>query len=132
MINDRKLVTSETQRTGASLDVNQQEGTITIKVGTNLDLGIHDLFMKAAMHAQSSIRNRIVVDLDKTQRIFDSGLALLRQLDIRSWRKSCKVRIINCTPDLVQRIEQGLVPGMFNLSQAQQRNDYRTTGDTGF
>ena len=132
MISHRKLVTSGSHNTGASLDVNEQDGTITIKVGTNLDLGIHDLFMKATRHAQSSIRNRIVVDLDKTQRIFDSGLALLRQLDIRSWRMSCKVRIINCTPDLEQRIEQVLDPGMFNLSLAQQRNDNRTTGDTEF
>ena len=44
MISHRQLVTSGSHNTGASLDVNEQDGTITIKVGTNLDLGIHDLF----------------------------------------------------------------------------------------
>ena len=106
------------------MSFNEQDCTITIKVGTSLDLSLHDLFMQAIMHAQSSIRNRIVVDLDNTHQIFDSGLALLMQLDIRSWRKSCKVLIINCNPNLEQRIEQTLAPGMFNLSQSNQHLDW--------
>ncbi|UCB53819.1 MAG: hypothetical protein JSW45_07545 [Thiotrichales bacterium] len=108
--------------TGASLDINQRDYVITIKVGANLDLSLHDLFMKAIRYGQGSIRNRIVVDLEKTQRIFDSGLVLLMMLDLRSWRKSCKVRIINCSVDLEQRIHQCLAPGLFNLSQDNQQS----------
>jgi len=120
MISNQKLLKSRKRGTGARLDVNKQDCVITIKIGTSLDLRLNDIFMKAIRHAQGSIRNRIVVDLEKTHRIFDSGLALLMLLNIRSWRKSCKVLIINCSPDLEQRIEQGLTPGMFNLSQRKQ------------
>jgi len=125
VISHQKYVKSSIQNTGAHLDINEQDCIITINVGTNLDLRLHDLFMKAIRHAQGSIRNRIVVDLEKTQRIFDSGLALLLQLDNRSWRKSCKVHIINCDPELEQRIERVLAPGKFNLSLSQQPAGYR-------
>lgn len=125
MINNQKLSESGTQDTGARLDINNQECVITISVGTSLDLRLHDIFMKAIKYAQSSVRNRIVVDLERTHLIFDSGLALLMMLNIRSWRKSCKVLIINCNPDLEQRIEQGLTAGMFNLSQGSQHHGYR-------
>lgn len=125
MISHQKIVTSSLQNTGASLDINEQDCIITIKVGTNLDLRLHDLFMTAIRHAQGSIRNRIVVDLENTRRIFDSGLALLVQLNMRSWRKSCKVNIINCDPELEQQIERVLSPGIFNLSRNQQHTGYR-------
>jgi len=124
LINNQKLSESGTQVTGAGLDINNQECVITIRVGTSLDLRLHDVFMKAIKYAQRSTRNRIVVDLDKTHLIFDSGLALLMMLNIRSWRKSCKVLIINCNPDLEQRIEQGLTAGMFNLSRGCQHLGY--------
>ena len=114
----------ERQSTGARLLINRRDCVITIKIGTNMDLRLYDLFMKAIRHAQGSIRNRIVVDLEKTDRIFDSGLSLLLLLNTRSWRRSCKVLIINCNPDLEQRIEQGLAPGMFNLSQGNQNLGY--------
>ncbi len=120
MISNLKLSNSEIQGTGARLDVNKQDCIITIKIGTSMDLRLYDLFMNAIKHAQSSIRHRIVVDMEKTNRIFDSGLALLMLLNTRSWRKSCKILIINCNPDLEQRIEQGLAHGMFNLSQGNQ------------
>lgn len=120
MVSQQILFTPEIQDADARLDINKQDCVITIEVGPNLDLSLHDLFMKAVKHAQSSIRNRIVVDLEKTQRIFDSGLAMLMLLDMRSWRKSCKVLIINCNPDLEQKIEQGLAPGKFNLSKGNQ------------
>jgi len=117
MISNQKFSISGIQGAAAGLDVNQQDCVITIKIGTSLDLSLCDLFMKAIRHAQGSIRSRIVVDLENTHRIFDSGLALLMLLNVRSWRKSCKILIINCNPDIKQRIEQGLAPGIFNLSQ---------------
>ena len=125
MINNQKISETETQDTGARLEINNQERVITIRIGTSLDLRHHEIFMKAIKYAQSSISNRIVVDLEKTQLIFDSGLALLMMLNTRNWRKSCKVRIINCNPDLEQRIEQGLKAGKFNLSQGSQHLDDR-------
>ena len=117
MTSNQELSRSVNQYTDDRLDVNKQDCVITIRIGTSLDLRLYDLFIQAIKHAQGSIRNRIVVDLEKTHRIFDSGLALLALLDARSWRKSCKVLIVNCNPDLVRRIEHGLAPGMFSLSQ---------------
>lgn len=125
MISNQKLSNSEIQDTGARLDVNKQDCIITIKIGTSMDLRLYNLFMRAIKHAQSSIRHRIVVDLEKTHRIFDSGLALLMLLNTRSWRKSYKILIINCNPELERRIEQGLAPGMFNLSQGNRYFDCR-------
>ena len=104
------------QRRTARLDINKQDGVITIKVGDDLDLRLHDLFLEALEQAQHDAGSRIVVDLSNTRRIVDSGLALLMLLDERSWRLACKVRVENCRPELQHRLGHGLPHGMFNLS----------------
>lgn len=90
--------------------------TLTIKPGENLDSSSASLFTRAIAEAQHDVGTLIVVDMTDTRRIFDSGVALLKMLDERSWRRACKVRIINCSPHLERSITQGLTPGTFNLS----------------
>lgn len=101
-------------------NVEQSGAEILINVGEDLDLRLSDTFLQAVSCAQRDVSSRIVVDLSKTRRIFDSGLALLMLLNDRTWRLSGKIRIINCRPELKHRLSRGLVPGMFNLVQGSQ------------
>jgi anti-anti-sigma regulatory factor len=89
--------------------------SITISVGVDLDLRLRDIIMQAVVCAQRDVASRIVVDLRKTRRIFDSGLAMLMLLNDRSWRLSGKIRIINCRPELKHRLMRNLLPDNFNL-----------------
>lgn len=107
-------------RSGSSIGVEiKKEGglnKLTIKPGENLDSGSASLFSRAIAEAQHDVGTLIVVDMEKTRNIFDSGVALLKVLDERSWRRASKIRIINCSPHLKRRLTQGLTPGKFNLS----------------
>lgn len=101
----------------ANLNVDETGSAITINVGEDLDLRLRDTFLQAVAWAQRSVARRIIVDLGKTRRIFDSGLAMLMLLNDRSWRLSSRVRIINCRPELKHRLVHGLIPARFNLVQ---------------
>jgi anti-anti-sigma regulatory factor len=102
----------------ASLEIKDRGDvhTITINVGEDLDDGANNLFTKAIIEAQHDVGTLIVVNMANTRRIFDSGLALLKLLNERSWRRTNKIRIINCRPDLECRFAHGLNPGIFDLS----------------
>lgn len=104
----------------AYLNVDEIASVITITVGEVLDLRFRDTFLKAIECAQRDVTCRIVVDLRKTRRIFDSGLAMLMLLNDRTWRLSGKIRIINCNPALKQRLARSLDTGKFNLTQGCQ------------
>jgi anti-anti-sigma regulatory factor len=105
---------------GSIQHVDQAGAEIIINVGEDLDLRLSDTFLQAVSCAQRDVTSRIVVDLSKTRRIFDSGLAMLMLLNDRTWRLSGKIRIINCRPELKHRLSRGLIPGMFNLVQGCQ------------
>jgi anti-anti-sigma regulatory factor len=105
---------------GAYLNVDDTGSAITINVGEDLDLRLRDIFLRAVACAQRNVASRIVVDLSQTRRIFDSGLAMLMLLNDRAWRLSGKIRIINCRPELKQRLARGLAVGKFNLVQGCQ------------
>lgn len=102
------------------LKVDSYGHSITISVGEDLDLRLRDLFMQAVVCAQRDVASRIVVDLRKTSRIFDSGLAMLMLLNDRAWRLSGKIRIINCRPELKHRLMRNLLTDNFNLVQGWQ------------
>jgi len=101
-------------------NVDLEGHAIIINVGEDLDLRLRDTFLRAVGCAQMDVAGRIVVDLSKTRRIFDSGLAMLMMLDDRTWRLSGKIRIINCSPELKQRLARSLLPDRFNLVQGCQ------------
>jgi len=103
----------------ASLEIGEQGQVhiITIRVGEDLDGGAIGIFTKAIAEAQHEVGTLIVVNMANTRRIFDSGLELLKLLDERSWRRTNKIRIINCRPDLECRFAHGLNPGTFDLSE---------------
>ena len=102
--------------TGVEISDQGDVRTVTIRVGEELDRSANDIFTRAITEAQHDVGNLIVVDLANTRRITDSGLALLIKLNERSWRTACKVRIVNCNPELHYRITHHLDPGTFNLS----------------
>jgi anti-anti-sigma regulatory factor len=108
------------QTTVSALNVDDKSSAIIISVGEDLDLRLRDTFLRAVGCAQRNVASRIVVDLSKTRRIFDSGLAMLMLLNERSWRLSSKIRIINCRPELKHRLARGLALSKFNLVQGCQ------------
>ena len=99
------------QTSGASLNVDDRDSAIIIIVGQDLDLRLLDMFLQAVGCVQRGIISRIVVDLSKTRRIFDSGVAMLMLIN---GRLSGRIRIINCNPDLKSRLTRGLSSAMFN------------------
>ena len=102
--------------TRADLREQGDMNTITIRVGNEFDGSASAVFRNVIEQAQHEVGTVIVVDMANTQRIFDSGLELLKMLDKRSWRRTTKIRIINCSPDMERRITHGLPTGTFNLS----------------
>jgi anti-anti-sigma regulatory factor len=102
------------------MNVDKNDPAITINVGEDLDLRLRDTFLQVVGCAQRNVASRIVVDLSKTRRIFDSGLAMLMLLNARAWRLSSKIRIVNYRPELQRRLVDGLNPDIFNLDQLYQ------------
>ncbi len=105
------------QTAGTPFNAEETDSAIVIKVGQDLDLRLLDIFMQAIEIVQRGIISRIEVDLSRTRRIFDSGLALLMSLNHRNLTLSGKIRIINCDAGLKSRLRCCVNTGLFSLEQ---------------
>jgi len=99
------------------LNVSEDGSVVIIRVGRDLDLRLCNVFLKAAAQAQRLAASRIVVDLRQTRRLYDSGLAMLMALHDRTWYLNEKIRIINCSPEIRDRLTDDLLPKLFNLAE---------------
>jgi anti-anti-sigma regulatory factor len=114
----KPVLTDSSQFSTARFDVKGtgDDITLTVYVGEDLDFLAKDTFKRAIAEAQRSLNACVVVDLENTKRIDDSGLELLSMLNTGCWRMSRKVRIVNCSADLECRFAGGLERGVFDLS----------------
>lgn len=89
--------------------------SIRIDAGKNLDYRLHEHFVQACNRTHNSIVNRIVIDLENTVSIDESGLALLMMLHDRALHLQKGIELRNCSPALKNRLDSDLYTGIFNF-----------------
>ena len=73
---------------------------ITIRVDEQLDCSAHSEFIRACRLAEMSKPGEVVIDLNRTRRIADSGLAMLIMLRHRLGKVRNRILLVNCRPEL--------------------------------
>ena len=88
---------------------------VFISIGRNFDFRLRDQFLRACRRAQLSRARKIVIDLARTRRLHESGLALLMMLHDRAWCLRDGIELINCSAPLRARFNRDVCPGIFSL-----------------
>jgi anti-anti-sigma regulatory factor len=88
---------------------------ITIETDEDLDLRSHGVFVHACRLAEEPNLRAIEVNLGKTRKIRDSGLAMLLMLRERMGREANGIRLINCSPEIRSRLAASSVGTQFQL-----------------
>ena len=90
---------------------------ITIRVDEQLDFSAHRAFSHACEElAAYPDTRRIIIDLSKTQRVFDSGLAMLLMLRDRAGRLKGRIMLANCGPEIRERLATGKFGAQFHIA----------------
>jgi len=89
---------------------------VFIRIGRHLDFRLHEQFLRACRRAQLTRTRKIVIDLARTRRLHESGLALLMMLHDRAWCLRDGIELINCSAALRARVNRDLYPGIFHLA----------------
>ena len=89
---------------------------VFIRADERLDLTAYDMFGEAASLAIDNPQSSaIVVDLGKTQQLFDSGKAMLLTLRERAGRLKDRIYLANARPEIKHKLAQGKFPKMFHI-----------------
>lgn len=100
------------------IDVKESDSgnVVFIRVDECLDMTAYTLFGEAAALAVSNpMFSAIVVDLGKTQQLFDSGRAMLLTLRERAGRLKNRIYLANARPEIKLKLTQGTFPTMFHI-----------------
>ena len=93
-----------------------EPATIRIDVGENFDFRLRDHFIRACQRTRTSIVGKIIVDLQDTCRVDDSGLALLMMLHDRALHTQEGIEVVNCSPRLRNRLDSEMSSEIFRVS----------------
>lgn len=94
----------------------QSEHVIYIRADNNLDLTAHAMFCEAALLATASREySAIILDLDKTRHLFDSGKSMLLFLRQQSGRLKNQIYLANVRPNIKRTLLQGGLSRLFNV-----------------
>jgi HptB-dependent secretion and biofilm anti anti-sigma factor len=80
--------------------ISTEGNVITLSIAERLDFSAHDNFCEAAQHGAAHRGAKYVIDLGRTERIYDSGIGLLLMLRKRAGGGDADIRIVNCRPEL--------------------------------
>ena len=93
---------------------------ICVSVDEQLDMTAYQAFGEAAELAVNNYSSSaIVVDLGKTQRVFDSGRAMLLSLYQRAGRLKHHIYLTNINPDIKYKLAQGKFSSLFHIVQGE-------------
>lgn len=96
--------------------VSGEENIITVHVDERLDCSAHARLSDICDLAIESNHRRIVIDLGRTRRIADSGLAMLMMLKDRMGTFRDRVLLVNCRPELRRSLSRVKVPAVFRVA----------------
>lgn len=87
----------------------QQQGlfnatSLCVKIVGRLDISLANP-LRHILSTGGGVSTEYVIDLDRVNEVFDSGLALLLMLHRRLNRDGANLRIINCSPEIARRCE---------------------------
>lgn len=99
-----------------SVSETDSEKVVTIEVDERLDCSVHSAFNRACRLAEATKTRNIVVDLKKTRRIADSGLAMLMMLRNRLGRVKNRVLLVNCRPEFRKSLSMIQFPAQFRIA----------------
>lgn len=90
----------------------QEDGDadLVIRTGDPFDMVACRQFVRAARRLQDQDLDQVVVDLGATRQVLDSGIALLRMLRDQAGGDGQRVRLVNCSGPVRQRLEQAGIP----------------------
>lgn len=91
--------------------------TIRICADENLDWRIFKIFDRAAAQASCGKIKSIEVDFQKTRIIRDSGLNMLLMLVKLSGLSSNQIVLVNCRPEIQERLYETRFSGRFHVAQ---------------
>jgi anti-anti-sigma factor len=90
---------------------------ITIRVDEQLDFSAHRAFSHACEElAAYPDTRKIIIDLSKTRRVFDSGLAMLLMLRDRAGRLKGRIMLANCGPEIREQLATGKFGAQFHIA----------------
>ena len=94
-------------------DISIKEGVVTLEVTGNMDFSIFSALKKITRDHVSD-ETHIVVDFRHSAKLLDSGLGTLLSLT-RSSQKC--IDLVNCTPEIVERISHSTYQSRFNVTE---------------
>lgn len=98
---------------GATTSLN---AVVLIKAGQSLDLSAFRKFKDATNIARNhSLNTTIVVDLNITRQLFDSGKAALLALHQSTGHFKNRIRLTNVEPQIEQQLNLGKLSGLFDI-----------------
>jgi anti-anti-sigma factor len=90
---------------------------ITIRVDEQLDFSAHRAFSHACEElAAYPDTRKIIIDLSRTRRVFDSGLAMLLMLRDRAGRLKGRIMLANCGPEIRERLSTSKFGAQFHIA----------------
>jgi anti-anti-sigma regulatory factor len=91
---------------------------VTLAVAERLDFSAHRRFCDAAEQAAGDCDVRVVVDLEQTQAVHDSGIGLLLMLRRRLRNPGASIDLVNCSPGLRQLLIARSRSGAFQVAES--------------
>ena len=99
-----------------SVSGNENENVLTVHVDERLDCSAHSYLSDACDMAFDTKPERILIDLGKTRRIADSGLAMLMMFKDRLGFFKNRILLVNCRPELRRSLSLVNVPAVFRIT----------------
>lgn len=96
--------------------------TIRLHVDKQLDLSAFGKFSEAASLANEHYNAIIVVDLENTQQLLDSGKSMLLFLHYKCGRLKDRIHLVNVKPWIMDELVQDKLSLMFNIEEALDNN----------
>ena len=98
---------------GATTELNT---VVLISANESLDLSAFRKFKEATSIARNnSLNTTIVVDLNITRQLFDSGKAALLALHQTTRHFKNRIRLTNVEPEIEQQLNLGKLSGLFDI-----------------
>lgn len=96
--------------------INTSDGrVILIETDRRLDLSVHGVFVQACKLAEYPNLRGIEVNLGKTRKILDSGLAMLLMMRDHIGHFGHNIKLYNCTPEIRSRLLESRVMTEFRI-----------------
>ncbi len=73
---------------------------VTVHIGERLDFSANGVLQHAAKRTKNPDVREVVIDLDATTRLYDSGMALLMLLRKGVGRLKDQIYVVNCCPEI--------------------------------